>query len=86
VSVIQNAGTSIVFSINNMFSPPTTESIDQLTIYTLDQNGYYIDTAFFTVTGLVPKTLGSFSIGPTGDPSLFTVNYYLSGLVFSFVL
>lgn len=48
------AGSTIQLGIQNLFSPPTTEPVDQLTVTTYDSLSNQIDYQSSTISGLVP--------------------------------
>lgn len=77
-----SAGTVISFSINGLFSPPTTElSLDELTVATYTSANYQIDQSLAYVSGLTPKNM-SLSISSTNT---LTINTAVS-LIFNFTL
>ena len=73
----------MIFSINNIFSPPTTESVDSITVttYATEDTSQPIDENSALVEGLTPKTM-DFSMSST---SSFNVNQEV-GIVFTFTL
>lgn len=80
------AGTRISFSINNLFSPPTTEPADTLSIsttYPISTVVYTVDTCTSSITGLVAKPIAvvySSTVSPlyVNMATGFRVNFTLS--------
>lgn len=74
-------GTTIKFSINNLFSPPTTEQADSITLISYS-GGYQIDSSAALVSGLTPKNM---SLAISAPNSSFTINTAVT-IQFDFVL
>lgn len=75
------AGSTIKFSINNLFSPPTTEQVDSVTLVSYS-GGYQIDSSAALVSGLNPKNM---SLAISAPNSSFTINTAVT-IQFDFVL
>jgi len=68
--------TFISISVGGLFSPPTTESVDILTLSSMFPNGSLIDNSDCYITNLKPKSLTQFSIGVVGTKK--TINTYVT--------
>lgn len=79
-NVSLTSGTQIIFSINNLFSPPTTEQLDEIRIST-NIGGYQIDAGRGFIAGLTARTMPLAVTSPTN----LTVNTPV-GLTFTFTL
>ena len=49
----------MIFSINNIFSPPTPEAVDQITVtlFATEDSSQPIDEGTGTISGLTPKSM-----------------------------
>lgn len=79
-----SAGSTVLFSIADLFSPPTCESIDIITVTTCDSALNQIDQSQGTISGLIPQQLTDFSL--RSSLSKLVVNNFLGGLNISFTL
>ena len=63
------AGSTVKFSINNLFSPPTTEQLDTITL--ISYNGpYEVDRSSSNIIGLLARTMNL----AISTPNSFTIN------------
>ena len=83
-SQVVQAGDSVSFGIKGLFSPPTTEPVDQLTVTTLDSSGNSIDSQVGSISGLIPQDLSGYVMSSSLSGPMYVNS--LGGLSFSFSL
>lgn len=83
-STVIAAGTTVSLAIKGLFSPPTTEPADQLTVTTCNSALTSIDSQIGSISGLLPQVLTSFTMGSSLAGPMYVNS--LGGLTFSFTL